>query len=326
MKLKIPNWFNNIDKRLQKLEPHAKYFVWWFGIILATASVASVSNILNPTNRVVIWICLFLFIFAGLIVSISDLRRSKQNGTEIPSKIEQPGRNRWVSIVILALAVIILVPIFARQLLPVPQEYQAFLTAFAATGAWVTGIALALFTYQQYKLRQTEHRLLFEPQIVLSGGSPKIGLGVFNNKKYPYRIEWPVFIYNTSQMPVLIEYMQVRVKLAGEDSGREGLISPTYCHVVEPENLSEQFEVTLTKPCHITWIVEGSSAGDVFDYVSGDSGKRDFVLIFRVIDKRPQDPEEAIFPRETVSWPIHVPKDANWGPSTPYVIEGKGNI
>ena len=322
VKLKISKSFNT-GKWERCIEYFARLFVLASVIVLAMWTIFT-----SPLG--ITWFAkafLFIFISAAAIVFYFEAKHlfrkqpsNQQESTQIPTDIERAGHNRWITIVILALAVIILVPIFARQLLPVPQEYQAFLTAFAATGAWVTGIALALFTYQQYKLRQTEHRLLFEPQIVLSGGSPKIGLGVFNNKKYPYRIEWPVFIYNTSQMPVLIEYMQVRVKLAGEDSGREGLISPTYCHVVEPENLSEQFEVTLTKPCHITWIVEGSSAGDVFDYVSGDSGKRDFVLIFRVIAKRPQDPEEAIFPRETVSWPIHVPKDANWGPSTPYVI------
>lgn len=310
------------------VEAWAWAFVWIFGMVLAILTVITILPPLTRDTRLTLLGALILFLIATTIVFIFEARRRflprptrEQANRQIPAHVEQSGQNTWISIGLLVVIVIVLGLIFvARQLPATPQGYQTFFMAFAGVGAWVTGITLAVFAYQQYKLRQTEHRLLFEPQIFLSGGSPKIGLGVFNNKKYPYRIEWPVFIYNTSQMPVLIEYMQVRVKLTGEDSGREGLISPTYCHVVEPENLSGQFEVTLTKPCHITWIVEGSSAGDVFDYVSGDSGKRDFVLIFRVIAKRPQDPEEAIFLRETVSWSIHVPKDANWGPSIPYVI------
>ena len=320
MKLKIPKIFN-MNEFLRKAELNAKHFMWVFGMLLATVTVVNILPILTEINRLILMVLLILFFFAGLIVFISDLQGSKQKGTEIPAHIERAGRNRWISIGAVVFVAIVIGLIFvARQLPPTPQGYQAFFTAFAGIAALGIGIALGVFAYQQYKLRQIEHSLLFNPQILLSGSSPKIGPGVYNNQKYTYRIEWSVFILNLSQIPILIRYMQVRVKLAGEDSSREGLISPTHCHVVEPENLSEQFEVTLTKPCYITWIVEGPSAGDVFDYVSGDSGKRDFVLVFRVIAKRPQDPEESIFPRETVSCPIYVPKDAKWDTPTPFNV------
>ena len=322
VKLKISKSFNT-----GKWDRCIEYFARLF--VLASVIVLAMWTIFTSPLGVTLFakVLLGIFIAATLIVFYFEARHlsrrqpsNLQESTGRPAYTELPGRNRLISIGLIALVAIILVPIFAKQRLPDPQEYQAFLTAFAGVGAWVIGIALVVFTYQQYKLRETEHRLLFTPQILLSGSSPKIGPGVYNNQKYTYRIEWSVFILNLSQIPILIRYMQVRVKLAGEDSSREGLISPTHCHVVEPENLSEQFEVTLTKPCYITWIVEGPSAGDVFDYVSGDSGKRDFVLAFRVIAKRPQDPDESIFLKETVSWPIYVPKDAKWATPTPFTV------
>jgi len=93
MKLNIPKIFN-IDKWIQNAEPHARYFVWWFGIILALATVVNIHAILsqrNPFTLCVLWICFFLFMFAGGIVSISELRRSKQKGTEIRQKIRWGG-------------------------------------------------------------------------------------------------------------------------------------------------------------------------------------------------------------------------------------------
>ena len=322
VKLKIPKSFN-----MGKWEWCIEYFARLF--VLASVIVLAMWTIFTSPLGITWFAKAFLIIFisAAAIVFYFEARHlfrkqpsNQQESTQIPTDIERAGRNKWISRGLLVLVAIVIGLFFLAQQLPATTRgYQTFFTAFAAVAALGTGITLVFVAYQQYKLRQTEHNLLFNPQIVLSGGSPKIGPGVYNNRKYTYRIEWSVFIHNTSQMPILIKSRQVR-KLAGEDSGREGPISPTYCHVVEPENLSEQFEVTLTKPCHITWIVEGSSAGDVFDYVSGDSGKRDFVLVFRVFAQRPQDPEESIFPRETVSWPIHVPKDAKWSQWTPFTV------
>jgi len=239
----------------------------------------------------------------------------------VSTNIALSDRNRWILIGLLVLAAVILVAIFVpRQLQLEPQGYQTFFIAFAGIGAWVTGIALAVFAYQQYKLRQTEHRLLFEPQILLTSGSISItGLRTypFLEKPEPFQIKWTVVIQNTSQIPLLIEHMEVYVKLE-KDSERQAFLTPTYCHVVEPNNLTTPFEVTLTKPQRIVWIVEGS-AGDIFDYVSGDSGKRDFIFIFRILAKNPRDPGGPFLSQKTLSWPIHVPKDANWVSKTPFL-------
>lgn len=327
----MPKGFN---KWLKMIEPNAKYFMWVFGMVLATATVVNILDILTSSSRLMLIIFLILFFLAGLIVFISDLRRSsKQESTQIPTDIERAGRNRWALLGILALMAIILVPIFvARQLQLDSQGYQTFFIAFAGIGAWVTGIALAVFAYQQYKLRQTEHRLLFEPQMVLTSGPVSITgstrAHLFADDR-PYQIRWTVFIQNTSQIPVVIEHMQVVVRPAGEDSGREASLTPTYCRVTEPDDLTIPFEVSLSKPHHIVWLIEGS-AGDVFDYVSGESGNRDFVLVLKVFAKKVQDPEEFIFPKETrSSWDIHVPKDANWVSKTPFLDEAlkekKGN-
>ena len=305
-----------MNKWLQKIEPHARYFMWIFGMILATATVVSILNILTNINRLILLVSLILFFLAGLIVFIGDLQRSrKQESKEILTHTERSGRNRWITIGAVVLVAIILVPIFARQLLPVPQEYQAFLTAFAATGAWVTGIALALFTYQQYKLRQTEHRLLFEPQILLrSAGTPITGELTYKNQKYPYSIEWTVLIHNTSQQPILIEFMSLRIiqRGWGKATDKEGYLSPPSYHVLEPNGLEPPFEVTLTTPQRIRWIIEGINAGLDLEDNFGDSNNRNFQLIFYVQAINPQDPSTPIF-YGISSNSFRIPKDAKWG-------------
>jgi hypothetical protein len=301
---------------LQKLEPYARYFMWIFGMILAIATVVSILDILTNISRLILLVSLILFFFAGLVVFISDIQQSRQRqGAEIPAHTEQPRRNRWILIGLLILVVIILVPIVARQLLPDSVEYQSFLTAFAATGAWVTGIAIAVFAYQQYKLRQTEHRLLFEPQLTLTSGDiTSIITDVYPRQEKtppPYQIKWTVFLQNSSEIPILTRHMEVEVKLVGENSGRQTHLTPLYCHLIEPAVISMPFEVNRNKPQRLVWLVEGRSAGDPFDYVSGDSDNRDFALVFRVFASMPHDPE-SMFSKETVSWGIYVPKDANW--------------
>jgi len=314
---------------LQKIEPYAKLVVWIFGIIMAGLAVATVLPLLIGNILYWVWIAVFfIFLIAALAVFLVDVRHlfhkqpsTKEEYAERSASIAHPSRNKWITIGVVVLAVIILVPIIARQLLPVPQEYQAFLTAFAATGAWVTGIALALFTYQQYKLRQAEHNLLFEPQVLLTSGNiSTTGLSInpFLKKPEPFRISWTVFIQNTSNIPILIEHMQVYVKLDGEDSKKQASLTPTYCEVSEPASLSMPFEVTRTKAQRVVWVVEGS-AGDTLNYVSGDSGKRDFVLIFRIFAKNPQNPKGSFLSEETLSWPIHIPQDANWVSKTPFL-------
>jgi len=289
-------------------------------MVLAVATVAGISDILNPTNRLVMWISLPIFFFAGLIVFASDLRRSsKQESAQKPMYIERAGRNRWISIGAVVFVAIVIGLIFvARQLPPTPQGYQAFFTAFAGIAALGTGIALGVFAYQQYKLRQTEHRLLFEPQILLkSAGTPKPGKLTYNNKIYPYGIEWTVLILNTSQQPIHIESMLLRIRQWGwgKATDKEGYLNIPSYHVLEPDGLEPPFQVTLTAPQRIRWIIEGYNAGQDLDDFFGDSNNRNFELIFYVQATNPQDPSTSIF-YGIISNSFRVPKDAKWGNST----------
>lgn len=325
VKLKISKSFNT-GKWERCIEYFARLFVLASVIVLAMWTIFT-----SPLG--ITWFAkafLIIFISAAAIVFYFEARHlfrkqpsNQQESTQIPTLEEQPSRNRWALLGMIALAAIILIPVLAKQRLPDPQEYQSFLTAFAGVGAWVIGIALVVFTYQQYKLRQTEHNLLFNPQLILTSGDISFtGSLLLWQMREPYTIKWTVYLQNTSQIPILIQDMNVYVRLVGEESSEQSRLAsrltPRYCHIVEPENLMLPFEVTLTKPYHIMWLVDGS-AGDVFDYVSRGSGNRDFVLIFEVAAKRPQDPKESIFFKETTSWGIHVPKDANWVSKTPFL-------
>jgi hypothetical protein len=316
-----------INKLPIGVESWAWSFVWIFGMVLAILTVVTVLPLLTSDTRLPLLIALILFLIATTIVFIFEARRrflprstAKQGDKEISANTERSSRNKWISIGLLVLVAIILVAIFVpRQLQLNSQGYQTFYMAFAAIGAWVTGIALAVFAYQQYKLRQTEHRLLFEPRVLLTSTNPSITSSTTHDYiRKPYQIKWIVFIQNTSQIPALIEHMEVYVKLAGQEAESQACLTPTYCHVAEPEDLITPFEVTLTKSQRITWIVEGS-VGDTFDYVSGDGNKRDFVLIFKVLAKNPKDPKGPFLSEETTSWPIYVPQDANWISKTPFL-------
>ncbi|MBE9513174.1 MAG: hypothetical protein IMY77_03890 [Chloroflexi bacterium] len=238
----------------------------------------------------------------------------------MPKSTEMSGRNIWILVVILALVAIIIVAIFVpRQLQLDPQGYQTFYMAFAATGAWVTGIALAMFAYQQYKLRQTEHGLLFEPQILLrSAGTPITGELTYNNQRYPYRIEWTVLILNTSQQPILIEFMSLRIRQWGwgKATDKEGYLNTPSYHVLEPDGLEPPFQVTLTTPRRIRWIIEGYSAGQDLDDFFGDSNNRNFEFIFYVQAINPQDPSTSIW-YGISSNSFRIPKDAPWGDKIP---------
>lgn len=322
MKLKILKGFN-IDKWLLKLEPYARVVVWPFVMMLAILTVVLALPNLTGPSRLWLLIYLILFLFAITIIFTIEIqhalrKRAKPSDADVREStyIEQTSYNRWITIGLVALVAIILVPIFvARQLQLDAQGYQTFYIAFAATGAWVTGIALALFTYQQYKLRQTEHRLLFEPQILLkSAGTPKLGKLTYNNKIYPYGIEWTVLILNTSQQPIHIESMLLRIRQWGwgKATDKEGYLSPPSYHVLEPDGLEPPFQVTLTTPQRIRWIIEGYNAGQDLDDFFGDSNNRNFELIFYVQATNPQDPSTSIFYR-IISNSFRIPKDAKWG-------------
>ena len=313
-----------MNKWLQKLEPNARYFLWIFGMVLAVATVASIHDILSQSNPFilwVLWISLILFFFAGLLVFIYDLQRSReQESKEILTHTERSGRNRWITIGAVVLVAIVIGLVFvARQLPPTPQGYQAFFTAFAGVAALGTGVALAVFVYQQYKLQQTQHRLLFEPQILLkSAGTPKPGKLTYTNTIYPYGIEWTVLIFNTSQQPIHIESMLLRIRQWGwgKATEKEGYLNIPSYHVLEPDGLELPFQVTLTTPRQIRWIIEGYNASQDLDDFFGDSNNRNFELIFYVQATNPQDPSTSIFYGIT-SNSFRIPKDAPWGDKIP---------
>ena len=320
MKLKIPKGFD-LGKKRWDIEYFARLIVLASIIVLAMWTILS-----SPFGQ--FWfarIFLIIFIIALSIVfyfEVQSLLRRRQNSQQkdkgIPKHREQSGRNRWILIGLLVLAAVILVAIFVpRQLQLDPQGYQTFFIAFAGIGAWVTGIALAVFAYQQYKLRQTEHRLLFEPQILLrSAGTPITGELTYNNQRYPYRIEWTVLILNTSQQPILIEFMSLRIRQWGwgKATDKEGYLNIPSYHVLEPDGLEPPFQVTLTTPQRIRWIIEGYNAGQDLDDFFGDSNNRNFELIFYVQATNPQDPGTSIF-YGIISNSFRVPKDAKWGNS-----------
>lgn len=330
MKLKIPKSLN-LKKWERSIEYLARLFVLASVIVLAMWTIFT-----SPLG-----VTLFAKVLLGIFIAVTFIvfyfeakhlfrRQQTTQKADIPTHTEPSGRNRWISIGLLILVVIILVPIFARQFLPDSLEYQAFLTAFAAIGAWVTGIAIAAFAYQQYKLRQTEYGLLYEPQLILTSAHVSTtGWAVPANltgwlPNIPYQIKWTVVIQNNSRIPLLIDLMLVEVKLDEKDSKKREWLTPTYCRVLEPENLSTPFEVSLNKPQSLTWVIEGS-AGEVFDSVSGESNKRDFILIFGVYAKKAMGRKEQIIYKEVFSYPIEVPQDANWVSTTPSWGERKEN-
>lgn len=328
MKWKWPVVILNMLKsfNMKKLERNIEYFARL--VVLASVIVLAMWTIFTSPLGIT-WLAkafLIIFISAVAIVFYFEARHlfrkqpsNQQESTQISTDIEWAGRNKWISIGLLVLVVIILVPIFARQLLPDSLEYQAFLTAFAATGAWVTGIAIVVFAYYQYKLRQTEHSLLFEPQILLrSAGTPITGELKYNNQKYPYVIDWSVLIHNTSQQPIFIEFMSLGIiqRGWGKTSDKIGYLTPSSYHVLEPNGLKPPFTVTLTTPQRIRWIIEGYNADSDIERDFGDSNNRNFELLFRAIVTDPQDPSTPTI-KGIVSNSFRIPKDAPWGGKIP---------
>lgn len=320
MKSKIFNRLN-LYKWLAKLDIPARAFIWPFVMILAILTVVLNISIFNEPTRLILLIYLILFFIATSIVFLNEVLRNQiktsvqETGSSV--NIEHAGRYRWISIGLLLLVVIVIGLIFvARQLPPTTQGYQTFFIAFAGIGAWVTGIALAVFAYQQYKLRQTEHSLLFNPQLLLSSSAPIIGEAVYNRRDYPYRIEWSMLIQNTSSVPIIIGHMAIKVKSARGDLGREEYIPYDCYFILEPDGLEPPFQVTIAAPQRVKYVIAGRDMAQVLDYVSGNSKSRVFELIFKVRATIPQG-QSAPTIMETASIPFIVPEKAKWGNSTP---------
>ena len=323
VKLKISKSFNT-GKWERCIEYFARLFVLASVIVLAMWTIFT-----SPLG--ITWFAkafLTIFIIAAAVVFYFEARHlfrkqpsNQQESTQIPTDIERAGRNKWISIGLLVLVAIVIGLFFLAQQLPATTRgYQTFFTAFAAVAALGTGIALVFVAYQQYKLRQTEHSLLYEPQISISSGAPIPGKAVYNNELYPYRIEWATFIYNSSNIPVLIKDMAVAVRIANRDSFKEEIyLNPIYCTILEPESLEPPFQVTLGASQKIKWVIEGRGAGHEFEYLSDNSNSELFELIFRVRTSTPEEPSKPIL-LEHFSIPFVVSKNVPWGDKSSVLI------
>ena len=316
-----------MNKWLKWIEFGAMVYVSIFTMVLAILTVIGTLHLLPEQTGFNLLIYLIIFLFALEFLFILESWRRfpvrKDNldeSTRVIESIRQLKRRGWALLGLFLLAGISLALVFvARQLPSDATGYQAFFTGFAAIGAWITGIALVVFTYQQWRLRRIEHSLLFTPQIILTSGvSPVTGPTVIDSQQYPYRIEWAVLAQNTSQLPVVVNHMEILIRLAGEDGGRQTILTPLYCHVLEPNDLRPPFQISLSTPRQIRWIVEGPNVGDAFDYVSGDSNIRDFELICKIFAAIPQHRDSFIIV-ETLSDRFYVPMDAPWGISTSFL-------
>lgn len=313
-----------MTKWLKWIEFGAVVYVAIFTMVLAILTVIGTLDILPERTAVGLLVSLIVFFFAIEFIFILEswrrfpLRQANRVKISTESTVVLQFRQRgWILLGLFLLVIIVLALAFiAKQLPPDATGYQAFFTAVTAFGAWITGAALAIFTYHQWQLRRTEHNLLFDPQITLtSGGTPMTGLAIHNVVKYPYRVEWTVFIQNTSQLPVLVNYVQVNLMLAAQDKSRQAPLYPIFCHILEPADMKPPFEVTLTSPQRIKLIVEGSNAGDAFDYVCGDSGSRDFELLCKIFGTTLNGPQRSTS-AELCSESFYVPQNAGWDTSS----------
>ena len=233
------------------------------------------------------------------------------------SNSNKPKRNFRMIVIFAGIAAIsalvIGVLIFVALHLPANASgYEAFFTAVGAIGTLITGIALSIFAYYQWRISDRQHKLLYSPELVISGrGSPRVGPGKDNGMEYPFRIEWVVLINNTSQLPIVVEHMGIELTFAGQDSYKRAPLTPLYCHMAEPRELTPPFQITLNSPQTIKWIVQGPNAGDPFDYVSVDDNSRDFRLVFTIFYNIPPIPETKV--EGYVSGQFHVVKNAPWG-------------
>lgn len=318
-----------VQPLLRKMQPWARAHIWQFELLLATVAVIMVLTLLK--NAFAFWallISLFLY-YAARLITVYTIEPS---GASTGQETRQERRERWgiirvlkrwrwplLGLLVLAIIAFLLYYFVARQLPVNTQGYMTFFTSVGAIGAWVTGIALAIFAYQQWQMRHVEHSLLFIPRLLFSPvGPPITGMLEKDPVRYPYRVEWTVAIRNVSQIPIWIDRLALEVRLAGIADSKRAIFSPKDAHILEPADLIPPFDVTLSTPRKISWIIEGPNAGDTFDYVSGDSGSREFELVCRTSYSIPQSPNKWITD-EIISEPCYVPENAGWGRSK-YVL------
>ena len=258
-----------MKKWLPIVEAWARILVGGFGLVLATVGVIMVFPLLTTDfARWALPIALLLYYPAAVIVVYSEARNrpsSRQadspEGREHEGIVQRPKQSRWLLLALVGLAIITVVLLYhvlTPSFVAAMDDVTAFFAAFAAVGAWVTGIALAMFAFQQWKLHRFEHSLSFTPEILLtSGGPPKVGPARENSMDYPYRVGWTVFVHNASQLPVVIQQVDLVVRPTG-GHGKPATLSPKDAHIVGPN----VFEVTLSRSQSIRWIAEGSTMPD----------------------------------------------------------------
>ena len=313
---------------LQWIEFGALAYVAIFTMIMAILTVVGVIGILPERTSITLLIGLIVFMVAVAIVFVLEAwRRFPLRHNQVPDDTGTFANCRWFRQLgwtflglLLPAGVVLALVLVARRLPSDVTGYQAFFTFFAAVGGWITGIAIAVFAYHQWRLRRVEHDLRYKPKIMLtSGANPATGPATIESLSYPYRIEWVVLVENRSQLPVVVNHMNVSVRLAGEDAGTDALLTPLYCHVLKPMNMWLPLQVTLSTPLHVRWIVEGPNAGDAFKHVSGDRGARDFQLVCSIFTTVPEDTGSPVV-TEVASDQFYVPKDAPWGASAFFLI------
>jgi membrane protein YdbS with pleckstrin-like domain len=93
----------------------------------------------------------------------------------------------FVSVGIITALIIGFLAFFAYELPASPNGYEAFFAAVSAIGTLITGIALSIFAYYQWRISDRQHRLLYNPEVVISGrGTPQTGPAQYETVKYPY--------------------------------------------------------------------------------------------------------------------------------------------
>ncbi len=310
-----------VKKWLLKMQPGAEAHIWQFQLLLATVTVITVFTIVESTfARWALIISLFLYYAANLIVvygrvlDVSNIRQANHQAPEEMVERDKQGKRKLLLWVLLAIVAICSVLYYIAQRVPSDtQGHIAFFAAVGATGAWMTGIALALFTYQQWQLRKAEHSLLYTPRLMLDyAGPPIVGRIEENGVRYPYGIKWDIFVRNLSRIPILIHRVTLEIRLSGNERTNRVGLDPLYAHLLEPPTPPRPFQVSLDTPKIVRWIVEGTSVGETLDYVSAESNRREFELVCRVSASMPQNPEIWIA-KEFFSEPIHIPQDAPWG-------------
>jgi hypothetical protein len=224
--------------------------------------------------------------------------------------------NKWFWIIVgfILAAAIIPLSIFSQKVNLDDQGYSALFILFGAIGAWITGIALFAVAYQQWKLRQREHSLLYNPRIALySASDPKDGQFRDEEFSYSYRIEWTILIQNASLIPVTIRHMQMDIQ--NIQTGNIGGISgdrQQNSFIYEPASLAIPFQVLSDRPQLIRWFLTGSAMADLLEDISGKSDQqRDFRLSFLVEFSTPQNPHNKLTEKIT-SQPLCIPQNAHW--------------